>query len=105
MKIKSYFPYKNYFKGLRDMSAEDLLESIGLQTKRSTFRNVASSVGILSAGILLGVGIGFAFAPRRGEQIRREIRERAETMKSKMGHYGEKAAELAEEVRQPSFDA
>ena len=105
MKTKSYIPYKSYLKGLRNMSAEDLLESIGLQTRRSTLGAVVSGAGLFASGILLGVGLGFAFAPRRGEQIRREIREKAESMKTKVGRYGEKAAEMAEEARAPSFDA
>ncbi|MFW6369488.1 MAG: YtxH domain-containing protein [Myxococcota bacterium] len=112
MNAKSYLPFKNLGKyknapSLRNMSAKDLLDSIGLQTRQSTMRTVASSMGLFAAGLLLGAGIGMAFAPRRGEQMRRELRERAETMKSKMGRYREKAAEVAEEAKHqtPSFDA
>ena len=69
---------------MRDMSKSDILNALGLQTRRSPASYVAGAIGILAAGILVGVGIGMLAAPKSGRQLREDIGKQV----SRMGNRG-----------------
>jgi hypothetical protein len=58
---------------LRDLSADDILSAMGLQTRRTTTDYVLPALGIFSVGILVGASIGLLFAPKSGSEIRSQI--------------------------------
>lgn len=61
---------------LRDMSKDDILNAIGLETRRSAADYVLPALGVFSAGLVVGAGLGLLFAPKSGREIRGAIRGR-----------------------------
>jgi hypothetical protein len=64
------------FKDLRDVDANDVLRFIGLERKRSAGALVATGVGFFSAGLLLGAAAALLLAPKKGSDLRGDLRER-----------------------------
>lgn len=62
----------NTYDGVQKM----LLDRLGLEPKRSTFELTLLALGIFGAGIASGAALGVMFAPKRGEVLRRDIRDR-----------------------------
>src|SRR3954469_7190501 len=57
-------------------SREELLNAIGLASRSSTTSDVASTFAVFGAGLLIGVGLALLFAPKSGEEMRRDLGER-----------------------------
>jgi hypothetical protein len=55
---------------------ESLINAIGLATRRSTTTDFASAIGIFGAGLLVGAGLALLFAPKTGEELRRDLGDR-----------------------------
>jgi hypothetical protein len=60
-------------KYLQDVDRDDVLEAIGLQERRSALATTFGSIGIFALGCLVGVGLGMAFAPKPGNELRNEL--------------------------------
>jgi hypothetical protein len=58
---------------IRDLSADDILNAMGLQTRRTTTDYMLPALGIFGVGVLVGAGIGMLFAPKSGSEIRTHI--------------------------------
>ncbi len=67
-----------------DVDIDDLLETIGLQQRRSAYGALLPAIGILGAGILVGAGLGLLFAPTSGKILRREAEGRVNQLKGKI---------------------
>ena len=71
---------------------DDVLESIGLQQRRSALATTLGSLGIFVLGCLVGAGIGLAFAPKSGDELRNElgdkVRRRAQDLQQNEGAFG-----------------
>jgi hypothetical protein len=52
------------------------LEMFGLMSRPSTAGRAFSSAGLLATGMVAGAGLGLAFAPRAGTELRRELKKR-----------------------------
>lgn len=91
MKTKSYFQMPRYFRRIRNVEPDDILRQVGLQPRRNGVTTFLSAAGVFATGIVLGATLGMAFAPRKGEHIRRDVRAKAETMKARVGQYKERA--------------
>ena len=59
-------------KGMLDR--DDLLKRIGLE-ERSAAGDFFSGLGLFSIGVLVGAGVGLMFAPRRGDEMRQNVKE------------------------------
>ena len=70
---------------------ESLINAIGLATRRSTSSDLASAIGIFAAGLLVGAGLALLFAPKTGEQLRRDLGDRLAPMPDQ----GDRAVERA----------
>lgn len=66
------------------MSRDDILCSLGLQTRRSPAAYVLPALGMFGVGLLAGAGLGMLFAPRTGREIRRELGTRVSGMTTKL---------------------
>jgi len=60
-------------KYLQDLDRDDVLEHLGLQQRRSALATTLGSLGIFVLGCLVGAGIGLAFAPKPGDELRNEL--------------------------------
>jgi hypothetical protein len=81
---------------INEMSADDVLEALGLARRRSFVAAAVPAVGFFAAGVLVGTGIALLTSPRAGRETRRELRERATELKQRLSS---KAGEVSEEVR------
>lgn len=69
---------------LRDMTKDDLLHMIGLESRRSQTEVLLPMVGVFSAGLLLGAGLGLLLAPKSGAEIRGDIASRTEDLRRRL---------------------
>jgi gas vesicle protein len=63
-------------KELRSLDKDDILEMLGLETRRSTAGWIAGTLGTFGVGLLVGAGIALMLAPKPGRELREDIRER-----------------------------
>lgn len=61
---------------LKDIDRGDVLDYLGLEEKSSSWGTALSTVGIFVLGALVGAGLGLAFAPKPGTELRNEVAER-----------------------------
>jgi hypothetical protein len=80
-------------KYLQDIDRDDVLEALGLEERRSGVATTLGTLGIFALGCLVGAGIGLAFAPKSGDELRNElgdkVRRRAqELLQQNEGAFG-----------------
>jgi hypothetical protein len=61
---------------LKNLSKDDVLAALGLQTRDSTFSAVAGSLGLIGLGVLLGAGAALLMAPKSGRELREDLSSR-----------------------------
>ncbi len=66
----------NKLKALKGIDRDALLDYLGLETKRTTSDYLIGTVGVFGVGMLVGAGIGLLFAPKSGNELRQNLRER-----------------------------
>ncbi len=60
-----------------DSGVNTLMERLGLEQKRTTMEVVMPAVAIFGAGLAVGAALGVMFAPKRGDELRTDIKHRA----------------------------
>jgi len=63
----------NAIKELKNLDKDDILAALGLQTKRTVTEMIVPVLGLFSAGLLVGVGVGLLVAPRSGRELREDL--------------------------------
>lgn len=66
-----------------DAATERLLERLGLEHKRSTMEVVLPAIGIFAAGVTVGALLGVMFAPKRGDELRGDVKHRLEDLRER----------------------
>jgi len=64
------------FSDIRDLSKDDVLAAIGLETKTSTTSRLFGTVGLFSVGLLVGAGVALLLAPKTGQDLREDLGQR-----------------------------
>jgi hypothetical protein len=72
-------------KKLRDLDRDDLLNLIGLQTRRTTADWILPMLGIFGVGVLVGAGVGLLLAPKPGRELREDLRNRLQGTADELG--------------------
>jgi len=67
---------KNTAQDLRSLDKDDVLELLGLETRRSSADALLPVLGAFSVGLLLGAGVGLLLAPKPGAELRGDLRTR-----------------------------
>jgi hypothetical protein len=67
-----------------DSGMENLLDRLGLEQKRSTMEVLLPMLGVFGAGIAVGASLGLLFAPKRGDELRDELRHRLDDLRDRM---------------------
>lgn len=75
------------FDRARDYS-DAALAAIGLQPRRTTTDYILPVIGIFGVGVLVGAGLGLMLAPKRGSELRGDIRDRARSVASRLRRRG-----------------
>ena len=65
-------------KDLRNLDRDDLLETLGLQ-RRGNSDWLVPTVTALGVGLLVGAGLGLLLAPKSGNELREDLRERLQS--------------------------
>ena len=63
-------------KDLKRMDRDDLLELVGLETKKGPTDWLLPALGAFSVGMLVGAGLGLLMAPKPGAELRGDLRTR-----------------------------
>jgi hypothetical protein len=71
-------------KDLKKLDRDDVLELVGLETRRSTAETALPALGIFLAGALVGVGVGLLLADKPGTQLRGDLRQRIQGGQDKL---------------------
>jgi hypothetical protein len=66
-------------KDLKRMDRDDLLELVGLQTRREPTDWLLPALGIFGAGLVVGAGLGLLLAPKAGRELREDLRHRVQS--------------------------
>ena len=68
--------WRNLRKNLPDVDKDELLELVGLESRRSSAERMLPALALFGAGVLVGVGLGLMLAPRPGRELRGQLRDR-----------------------------
>ncbi|TXD35046.1 YtxH domain-containing protein [Lujinxingia vulgaris] len=83
-----------------DASIENVLDRLGLEHRKSTMDVVLPMLGVFGAGIAVGASLGLLFAPKRGNELRDELRHSIEDLRErgseKLNEVSRKTRESAE---------
>ncbi|HYO66795.1 MAG TPA: YtxH domain-containing protein [Archangium sp.] len=63
-------------KDVKKMDRDELLELIGLETKKGPADWLLPALGAFSVGMLVGAGLGLLMAPKPGAELRDDLRNR-----------------------------
>lgn len=66
----------SYLKALKNMDKDDLLNLVGLESRRTMADAVVPTLTAFSVGVLVGVGIGMLLAPKPGSELRDDLKSR-----------------------------
>ncbi|HYH94518.1 hypothetical protein [Hyalangium sp.] len=61
---------------LKKLDKDELLNLIGLETRKDTTDYLLPALGAFTVGVLLGVGVGLMLAPKPGNELRNDLRNR-----------------------------
>lgn len=61
---------------LKKMDKDDLLNLLGLETKKGPTDWLLPALGAFSVGMLVGAGLGLLMAPKPGTELRNDLRSR-----------------------------
>jgi hypothetical protein len=61
---------------LRKMDKDDLLNLLGLETRKGPSDWMLPALGAFSVGLLVGAGLGMLMAPKAGPELRNDLRNR-----------------------------
>jgi len=70
---------------IRNISKDDLLAVMGLQTRSSAFSAVVGSVTLVGIGIIIGAGAALLVAPKTGRELREELGAKVNARARKLG--------------------
>jgi hypothetical protein len=63
-------------KKLQDLDKDDLLELVGLESRRSSAEKLVPALALFGTGVLVGVGLGLLLAPKPGRELRSDLKQR-----------------------------
>ena len=64
---------------LKNLDRDDMLEVLGLQSRRSAADYILPTVGIFSVGLLVGAGLGLLLAPKSGRELVEDLKTRLQS--------------------------
>jgi hypothetical protein len=65
-------------------AAEDIIRALGLYQRRHAGSELAPSLALFGAGLLVGAGLALLLAPTTGRELREEITDRASELRDRV---------------------
>ena len=90
---------------MRYFSTNRFLRALGLQRRRSIASIVLPSMGTFGFGLVAGAGLGLLFAPRKGSELRADIRDKLSDATHKVGDYANKLVHRGKKMSHDVSDA
>lgn len=75
---------------ITQLSKDDILGALGLESKRTTSATVVESLAVFSVGVLVGASVALMMAPKSGRELREDLTSRIR----RVGHETEDAPAL-----------
>lgn len=66
-----------------DSGVEGLFDRLGYEQKRTNTDFVIPAISVFGAGLLVGAALGVLFAPKRGDEIRGDLRHRLDDLRTR----------------------
>lgn len=88
----------DFIKELRSMDKNDVLNAMGLETRRSASDMVVPVLGIFLAGLVTGLGAGLMLAPKSGESLRNDAKDLANDAHSQVKGKVDEAKDYAKDA-------
>ncbi len=66
-----------------DSGVSNVLDRLGFEPKREPQDYILPAIGIFSAGLVVGAAFGVLFAPKRGDELRGDIRHRLDDLRDR----------------------
>lgn len=71
---------------LKKMDKDDVLNLLGLETRKGPTDWLLPTLGAFSVGLLVGAGLGLLMAPKPGAELRNDLRTRLQPGQDAMGN-------------------
>lgn len=86
---------------ISNLSKEDILSALGLESKATTTERVLGSIGIFGVGLLVGAGIALLLAPKSGQDLREDLQQRLRNLRQDEpgGYPASSSKSINDEVR------
>jgi YtxH-like protein len=86
---------------ISNLSKEDILAALGLESKATTTERVLGSIGIFGVGLLVGAGVALLLAPKSGEDLREDLGQRIRNLRQEEtgGYPSSSSKSVNDEVR------
>jgi len=69
-------------RDIRDVSKEDILGALGLESKATTGEWLIGSIGLFGLGIVVGAAAALAFAPKSGRELRQDLTQKVGSLRN-----------------------
>lgn len=70
---------------ISNLSKEDILSALGLESKATTTERLLGSIGIFGVGLLVGAGVALLLAPKSGQDLREDLQQRLRNLRQDEG--------------------
>jgi hypothetical protein len=86
------------FDQIKSLDKDDLLNLLGLETRRTTTDFIFPVVAIFGVGLLVGAGVGMLIAPRPGKELRADLAGRLQRAPEAIANIPDQANEAIRRV-------
>jgi len=70
-------------------SKNDMAGVIGLEQRRTTTQDASAALGLFGTGMLVGAGLALLFAPKPGQDLRRDIAQKVSAGVEAADHFAQ----------------
>lgn len=83
---------------IKSLDKDDLLNMLGLETRRNTMDYLVPALALFGVGIVVGAGIGLLVAPRPGRELRDDLAQRIQNAPEAISRLPQRASEAMHRV-------